>query len=321
MKINPIQTVNFRSYNKLNPQTGLSASTSFYSDYPVLSKAVKIIEEKFPKGTDILVYAGSNGEEAFSINTLLRHSERYNIFSLDTYNEAIEYAKRGIYGVHPLADDGFLLKNNNPGHERYLSRIFHKNFKEITKPKQDIDNLEDFIYTVKLGGEEDLFPQKFFIPKPAIRHNVEILEGDINNIDSFPAAKNKKAGAIFFRNALYQLTKNDLRGVMQYGDLPDLNLNKQDVLDRLIDKIYNKLAPGGIFVMGTHLQEHLYIADKSVPLIDTVLADSKRNIRYITYPPHIRSLKREGRFKPLFDFEISGLGNNIKLPLIWQKVK
>ena len=38
--------------------------------------------------------------------------------------------------------------------------------------------------------------------------------------------------------------------------------------------------------------------------------------------PVIEALKKNGRFKPLFEFLIPGLGNNtLKLPLIWQKIK
>ena len=75
MKINSAMhshsNINFKSYNMIDNNTGNSISTNFYHDSEVLQKAVKIIEKEFPKGTNILVYAGSNGEEALSINTLL----------------------------------------------------------------------------------------------------------------------------------------------------------------------------------------------------------------------------------------------------------
>ena len=326
MKVNPITQTNhkttFTSYNKRSSKTGLSVSTSFYLDFPVLRKAVKIIEERFPSGADILVYAGSNGEEAYSINTLLKNPSRYKINSIDICKESIEYANRGVYGIHPLADDGFLIKEDKTNADApFLKKIFYKYFSEINKPDYNIDNLSDVIYNIRLGNE-DLFPQKFFVPNAGIKQNIRFLEGDIRDISDFSLdSKQGKAGAVFFRNALYQLTKNDLRGVMEYGDMPDLIFNKEECLADLIDKVYNKLSIGGIFVMGSHLQEHLYIADKSVPDSKTIVTDAARNIRYMAYPPHIKVLNKNGRFKPLFDYLIQGFGQNLKLPLIWQKIK
>ncbi len=308
----------FKSYNKINSENGLSASTSFYLDIPVLKKSVEIIEKEFPKGSDILIYAGSNGEEALSIKTLMKNPEKYNIFSMDIFKEAIDFAKRGIYGIHPLAEDGFLISEKQNAEEQKLSNIFHKNFTEIRKPKQNINNLSDFIYDIKFDDKE-LFSQKFFKPNDSLKRNIEFLEGDILDVSKLHLnSADNKAGAIFFRNALYHITQNDLTGVLQYGLTPNLELNKQQVLDNLIEKVHRKLKIGGIFVLGRHLQEHLYIADKSVPLKDTVPVDNIRGIRYMAYPPHIKALSKNGCFKPLYEDIIHGFGNNIKLPLIWQ---
>lgn len=321
MNIAPIRlhSANFKSYNKLDSKTGLSASTSFYHDFPVLKKSAEIIEKEFPNGTDILIYAGSNGEEALSTASLLKDPKKYNIFSIDIFKEAVDFAKRGIYGIHPLAEDGFLINKNKTNGEKYLTSVFYKNFKETKQPKESLDNLTDMIFSLRLGSEE-LFPQKYFSPQDSIKRNVHFIEGDIRDISALQTPY-KKAGAIFFRNALYHITQNDLTGVMKYGDSPNLTLNKQQVLDDLVKRVYDKLDIGGIFVLGSHLQEHLYIADKSVPQDKTVIADRARNIRYMSYPPHIMALNKIGGFKPLFEAEIKGIRNSIKLPLIWQKVK
>ena len=220
MKINSAMhshsNINFKSYNMIDNNTGNSISTNFYHDSEVLQKAVKIIEKEFPKGTNILVYAGSNGEEALSINTLLDKHFKYNIYSLDKSSRAIDFAHKGIYAIHPLADDGFLLNLNAEENKQFLCRIFHKNFLE-TKPSFPINNLSDPIYTVRFDNI-DLYPQRYFIPKESIKKNVSFIKEDIKDIEAFN--NHQKAGAIFFRNAIYQLTDNNLSGVFKHGDRP-----------------------------------------------------------------------------------------------------
>lgn len=323
MKINSVKhtysSINFKSYNMIDNNTGNSISTNFYHDSEVLQKAVKIIENEFPKGTNILVYAGSNGEEALSINTLFDKRFKYNIYSLDKSSKAIDFARKGIYAIHPLAEDGFLVNHNSENNKQFLSKIFHTNFIETDKPSFPVNNVSDPIYTIRFDNI-DLYPQRYFIPKESFKENVSFIKEDIKDIEAFN--NHQKAGAIFFRNAIYQLTDNNLSGVFEHGDRPNLETNKRKIIQELVDKIYNKLEMNGIFILGNHLQEHLYIADRTIPLEDTVLVDDARNIRFMKTHPVIEALKKNGRFKPLFEFLIPGLGNNtLKLPLIWQKIK
>ncbi len=311
--------INFKSYNMIDNNTGNSISTNFYHDSEVLQKSATIIKNEFPKGTDIFIYAGSNGEEALSINSLLDNRQKYKVYSIDISSKAIDFAHIGTYAIHPLADDGFLLNPNCEQNKQFLSRIFHKNFIEIDKPSCPVNNVSDLIYTITFDNV-NLFPQRYFIPKESFKENISFVKGDINNIESFN--NQQKAGAIFFRNAFYQLTNNNLSGVFKYGDKPNLETNKRKIIQELIDKIYNKIKMNGIFVLGRHLQEHLYIADRTVPLKDTIIVNKTRNIRFMTNHPVIEALNKNGRFKPLFEFLIHGLGNNsLKIPLIWQKIK
>ena len=323
MKINSAMhshsSINFKSYNMIDNNTGNSISTNFYHDSEVLQKSVKIIENEFPKGTNILVYAGSNGEEALSINTLFEKRFKYNIYSIDKSSKAIDFARKGIYAIHPLADDGFLVNHNSENNKQFLSKIFHTNFIETDKPSFPVNNVSDPIYTIRFDNI-DLYPQRYFIPRESCKENVSFIKGDIKDIEAFN--NHQKEGAIFFRNAIYQLTDNNLSGVFKYGDRPNLETNKRKIIQELFDKIYNKLEMNGIFILGNHLQEHLYIADRTIPLEDTVLVDKVRNIRFMKTHPVIEALKKNGRFKSLFEFLIPGLGNNtLKLPLIWQKIK
>ena len=323
MKINSItqshSNINFKSYNMIDDDTGNSISTNFYHNPEVLQRSVKIIEKEFPNGTDILVYAGSNGEEALSINTLFNNRQKYKIYSIDKSSKAIDFAHKGIYAIHPLAEDGFLVNHNSENNKQFLSQIFHTNFIETDKPSFPVNNVSDLVYTIRFDNI-DFYPQKYFIPKRSCKENVSFIKGDIKDIETFN--KHKKTGAIFFRNAIYQLTDNDLNGVFKYGDKPNIEANKRKIIFEIIEKLYNKLETKGIFVLGNHLQEHLYIADKTIPLEDTVLANKDRNIRFMKKHPLIEALNKNGRFKPLSEFLIQGLGNNtLKIPLIWQKIK
>ena len=324
MKVNPntkkYYHTTFTSYNKIDKNTGFSTSSSFYHDFPVLQKATKIIEKEFPDGTDIFIYAGSNGEEALSVNTLLNKHTKYKIYSLDISKEAVDFANNKIFAIHPLAEDGFLLNQNNYGYKKVLSTIFHKNFTEIKKPQTSIDNVTDFIYTITFG-DVNLYPQRYFVPNKPFIKNINFLIGDINDIDMLN--KKESAGAIFFRNAVYQITKNDLTGVLQYGDSPNIEINRKRIIQELIKKVYNTLKINGIFVLGNHLQEHLYIADKSIPLNETIPVHEARNLRFMKKHPLIEILTMNGKFKPLYESVIQGLSknNSLKIPLIWQKIK
>ncbi len=314
----------FTSYNKLNPKTNLSVSTSFYHDFPALQKAVDIIEKNFPNGTDILIYAGSNGEEAISVDSMLKYPEKYNISSIDPFKEAIDYANRAYYGVHALDDDGFLIntmgKTLTP-EQLWLRSNFYKNVEKIPKPKQNLNNMQDEIFNINFPGLEI---QSYYKLKPEVKQRIKFVRGDIRNINSFPVqTENGKVGAVFFRNALYHLTKNDLTGILKYGDKPNMNINKTEILKNLAKDINNKLDIGGIFVMGNHTQEHFYIADKYTPIENTVLFDAKRNIRLMTFPPHIKAFLELGNFEPVFEEAIRDFSGqtSLTLPIIWKKIK
>ena len=322
MKINSNYTVNnnigFNSYNKLNPKTNMSTSTSFYHDLITLKKAVGIIEKNFPKGADILVYAGSNGEEAISVYSLFKNPENYTIYSIDPYRDAIEYAKRGIYSVHRLCDDGFII--NDQAHtedEIQAGKCLSNCLEEIEKPPFKLNNLTDLIYFLRYDSPAIIW-EKFYKLKPAVRNNIKFIEGDIRDINSFKT--DKPVGGIFFRNALYHLTNNNLFGVLEYGDKPDMEIDRCKILNELITTVDKKLAVNGIFVMGNHSQEHLYMADNHTPQNEKV---PFKNIYLMTTPPHIEAILKNGHFKKCYEQEIPMPWSSfsIKMPLIWEKME
>ena len=320
MKVNfNIQNINpsFKSYIKLNQETNLSVATSFYHDLETLKKAVEIIENNFPDGADVLVYAGSNGEEAISILSMFKNPEKYGIYSIDICSEAIEYANRGIYSVHSAAKDGFLVDNNEnfSADEQMAKNNFSKVVTKIEEPPFKLNNITDPIYYLRYG-EEKCYTEKFYELNPSVRKKIKFVEGDIRDIKTFKTEK--PVGGIFFRNALYHLTNNDLSGVFTYGDEPDKETNKLEVLQSLVNDVDEKLAPNGIFVLGNHTQEHLYIADKYTPADNKVPCGD--NIELMTVPPHLVAFDRNGHFKKCYEGDIK-LSDymSMKMPLIWQK--
>lgn len=180
MITNNIQTkhnISFCSYNKLNPNTKLSVSTSFYHDYETLQKSVELIENNFVNGADILVYAGSNGEEAISIYSMLHNPERYNIYSLDVFKDAIDYAKRGIYAVNWMDEDSFLTETKpvDAVHNK-LKDNFYRIFDKIEKPLKPLNNMEDEIYTISFDGIDN---QKYFKLKQEVKNLLKEIFGAI----------------------------------------------------------------------------------------------------------------------------------------------
>ena len=77
------------------------------------------------------------------------------------------------------------------------------------------------------------------------------------------------------------------------------------------------MAKNGVFVMGHHTQEHLYLADKYTP-------ENKKvpfgDVSLMLEPPHVKALTDNGHFSSCFDQDvIFPNGASIKMPLIWQK--
>ncbi len=311
----PNKSIDFRSYNKLNPKTKLPVSTSFYNDLATLKKSVQIIENSFPNGADILIYAGSNGEEAISVLSLLKNPEKYKIWSIDIFKEAIDYAKRGIYSVNRFHKDGFLVREKDlTEDEKQAKSCFEKCVDEIEEPNFKLNNLTDIPYLLRLDCAGFII-NKFFKLKSFVTDRITFAEGDIRDLKTFKT--DKPIGGIFFRNALYHLTNNDLRGVLGDGNKQDMEINRFQVLKDLTDSIGEKLPQNGIFVMGNHFQEHIYLADKYTPSDKRVPIG---NNSLMLEPPHILALMQNGKFKPCYTQKIkSPDGKSLTVPLIWQK--
>ena len=146
---------------------------------------------------------------------------------------------------------------------------------------------------------------------------IKIQEGDIHNIKNL--LPDKKAGAILFRNAFYIETGN--YGINEFSLLEDLSVNKKKIIENIVDKVYDKLLPGGLFILGDIEKDHIYIADNSVKDKDKYFI---RNfgVAICKEPLLWSALEKDGRFEPVFYKKVASpcaLREDMKVPTIWRK--
>lgn len=145
-------------------------------------------------------------------------------------------------------------------------------------------------------------------------------KGDIRNI--LEIMPEKKVGAVFFRNAFYHLTNNHIFEPIY--DKPTLDkiwfTNKEAVIEDVVSKVYEKLLPGGIFVIGNDEKEHIYQADKYTPREDYYFDDSTDEYIRISSPLE-KALRKDGRFRPVAASRCySSHMGDFEVHTVWQKV-
>lgn len=263
---------NFKSDLYRSKDYNQPLTTCFFRDMETLGQAVETIKRNFPKGATILDYACSVGKEPVSILALLDGDDRnlYDIRGLDRSSTSISYAKSGKYSASNMKSDSFIFKKSlipTKESERYLRDKLLKILKE-TKPDKDGNRTFEIVrkYKNKIYYE----PNK---------------NGDIFDISKLKTEK--PVGAVFFRNALYQVMKEKSNGY-QDVDSPIF------LLYDLVDDIYEKLAPGGVMVLGNCAEDKHY--------------NGMVNI-------HIRN-KMGGNFIPL-----NGQNPRWFAPTMWMKVR
>lgn len=181
--------------------------------------------------------------------------------------------------------------------EQELSRMFFEIMEPTDEPDEPLNNSPEFFMTLnnaKLGFTKQLF----YKVKDEVKNNLEFKTGDIFKMDE--EASNKKVGAILFRNAFYHLMDNYdgdkllTGGVKSFSKLDEEFFDeeerkritnelggksfdkKQAMADEIIDKAYNKLEVGGVFVLGNSANENIFIAPEGAPKEDTIrLGDTK----------------------------------------------
>lgn len=88
-----------------------------------------------------------------------------------------------------------------------------------------------------------------------------------------------------------------------------------------MDKVYEKLLPGGFLVLGNDEKEHIYQADKYTPK-EEIFFD-ERSMEYLRIKsPLLKALKKDGKFVPVCSTkcETSSMGD-LTVYTVWQKVE
>lgn len=226
----------FKGYDGTSEDYNMPMRTSFFRDSETLEIATGLLKRNFPQGASILDYACSDGEEAISILALLDGDDenKYEIIALDKSSSAIKEAKKGRYReARGHGDEAFLF---NPyedmisGKNRKLKDKFLKIMDETTRNEKRI-----YGYTVKEKYQDKIKFQPF-------------EQGDIFDINKLTTSK--PVGAVFFRNAMYQLFG---RG-FDYANQKNIYAQRETITD-LVDEVYNKLESGGVFVLGNCIED------------------------------------------------------------------
>jgi len=271
---------------------GIPIDSSFFRDYETLQSACDILKENFPEGAEILDYACSDGEEAISLYTLLGDErDKFKITGIDIGSDPINLAHEGVYSLFGGAMDEFLMPGaKRNAKEQELSDMFYEIMEPTHEPDEPLNNSAEFVQTF-LSAKPKFRKQLFFRLKDEVKDNLTFRLGDINEIDK--EATEGKVGAVFFRNAFYHLMDSSdgedlLTGNAVFLDVdedendgstkytvrlfkPEKTLEeRQAIADKLVDKVYDKLEVGGVFVLGNSLNESIFIADDTVPEKDTI---------------------------------------------------
>ena len=315
-KYNGFPNITFTSLMLESEYNNLYLDTAFYRDMPTLLSFAEQMKANFPNGADIMDFACSNGEEAVSIYSLLGDN-KYKIYCYDISDKALDLAKNNVYFVNSKNLDSFLIVDDeNNASTNSVKKLFYEIMEEIPQGKNSLPKrFLDFLG----NGKKDSF-EKYFKIKDEYLENFKFEKADIQNIQNI--MPEKQVGAIFFRNAIYNLTNNhpfdaiyDLEVLQKMWDT-----DKVKVLDDFSSKIWKKLLPGGFLVLGTSAKEHIYQADKYTPEED-IFQDYLSRDLFRSTPLLEEALKKDGKFAPVFKSVCKSIFSD-QMPVfnIWQKV-
>lgn len=325
----------FKGLMRLDPKTYAPLDSWFFRDYNTLKAAADEIKYTFPQGAEVLDYACSNGEETISLKSLLP-DERYKIIGYDTSESALKLARRGVYTVFSHWHDSFLLPEAYPNRaEQPLKTGFYRIMEETLPEPQDrlINNKKSYF---NLKNRLPGFIESFFRITPDKKDEIDIRRGSIGNLDKYRSQTSKPLGAVFFRNALYQICGNDLNETLEQRKISRFSYDKKAIIEDFVDKLYSRLDRGGIFVIGDHIKDHLFLADKMTPDEETIyfkdtpffnrLDDRHKKVPFIRLfkeSPLKTALEKGNRFTPV-GYSTTHLvagGKKMTVPTIWKILK
>lgn len=337
----PAQKVNFGGLLHVDPRTGNINDSWFNRDRETLKIAAGEIKTNFPNGADVLIYGCSTGEENISFNMLLPDS-RYRTIGYDTSADALRIGKRGVYTVFSGWYDSYLLpcvsksqmKQHYPTEYQELLQLREK-FRDMMyevpacKEYKDINNKSAFM---NLKYTNPNFVEKFYHLKKEHQSQMDLRLGNFMNVGQ--VRKERPVGGIFFRNGIYHLFNNNINEIFDYNAPAGIFRNKSLFMEHLINGVYKTLDDGGIFVLGNHIKEHLFLADETTPkenivnFCDTpffVESNEKHQkhkfLKCYKESPLLQALLKDGRFEPIGFSDVTTYHCKVKVPVIFRKVR
>lgn len=340
-----MQVIPFKQHNAINSQSAERAKkpsftgflrhdsvykctldSAFFRENNVLQSVITNLEKNFPKGAEILDFACSNGEEALSLLAQLKDKSKYSIKAFDVSGTALAYAKEGIHSVFSGFFDTFLLDKYLFGAKRQLKNAFFSLMNPAPKPGFMINDSSAY---KKLSYNNPCFKEKYFKVKPEYEHSILFNRGDIRWLDKIETEK--PVGAILFRNAFYHLCDNDIFLALNVKFRHLCRSNTEKIAKNVVDKVYDKLEKGGVFAIGEHFKDNVFLAGKFTPDLNKIPFGKCNfysneyagayNVKFAKKSPLVAELERDGRFEPIHYSSVEFLGKYFNCPTVWQKVK
>jgi chemotaxis methyl-accepting protein methylase len=237
MRINN-QSIYFKSWTNSTNTTDSSIekkrlihTTYLFRDCPTLDFMTEYILKNFPSGTHIADFGCSNGEETYSIATMLAKNNRnlkYKITGYDLSAEAINEAKKGAYEFDHT-DLALIEPKKYPGLENYY--VFDERIaKYIDIFKKAFD--------IRVHKYYDCweYDTKCTIKPGIVKDSVDFKVANILDLGTKKLDLPPNTNVIIFKNAWYHLAPK--------------------AVDEAIEKIYQALPPKGLLVVGTLGDDH-----------------------------------------------------------------
>lgn len=341
----PQTNPSFTSLLHVDQRTGNVNDSWFNRDIKTLERAADEIHSSFPNGADILIYGCSTGEENISLK-MLRPEDSYRVIGYDNSVDALRIGKRGVYTLFsnwydsyllPVSDF-FALENDSSKllkqicqRTNELRKRFHKFMYEVPASREfrDINNKSSFM-GIKYNTKN--FVEKFYRVREEFREQIDLRYGNFLNVGQ--VRKERPVGGIFFRNAIYHLCKNNVNEVLNFDAPPQSFANKEMLMENIVKGLYKTLDDSGIFVIGNHIKEHLFLADETVPdskkvkLEDTPFYNPSnihqrehKTLKCYKESPLINALLKDCKFEPIGFSKVTCYGCDVKVPVIFKKIR
>lgn len=297
----PSQAVKFQGTRRCVPgQSWKKLNSYFYRSYGTLEDLKNNVTQFLPKNSLVVSAGCSTGEEIASFRSLFDNPDDYSYMGIDVQKDVIDIAKKEIYTLFPDWFDSFLLMSDKDLSQSEIllkfKKCFFKMFEPTEKPPYEINNDPDFLAKRELG----MTYEEFFKIKDEYKNKLQFLQRDVRDINKIDTG-DKKIGAVLLRNTFYHPLENHIDELLNSKNIAvSPNINRQAVVDEIIDPIYEVLLPKGSFALGNETKDHFIPADSFTP---------SWNIMYVAdlpnYRLYLQDLQKKAALpeKKLFDIQ------------------